>query len=376
MLYSGTHAGMETAATQDSDLPLPPPKPAAAAAAASGCHVTPHQSMPATQPSARLSHASAHGANSPVDGSSAALALAYDSPASSSHSRSRLRDLAMGSNASDMAANAPLPPESLQMAPNTRLPPQALQVAQQKAQCLSDLLSRQFQASGPAQMPRRTAAASTACAQAAVQTPSVRRLSRFGPLLKPGSVTSVKSVAHTQLVTSAAQGADTPSAAPRATPRTIPKAPQGQAQVQPQLPASPTAAAAAAVNLEAAEPVGQHSQGLHTAFGLPAGSQQVTSHGIAAVFEPSSKSDHMRHTAAAEAAASLTYDPADAHCPRSMHSATPSAAVRHVATGSGAAAVSPDTLAATAAHSAAAVVGPHSCPWCCCCCTRVCHFSS
>lgn len=86
MLIADTSAGMEaltevpTAVATDMDLPLPPPRPTAAAATAVKPHVTPHQAMPATQSSARPSHASAPDADSPGHDSPGADSPGHDPP--------------------------------------------------------------------------------------------------------------------------------------------------------------------------------------------------------------------------------------------------------------------------------------------------------
>ena len=342
-----------TAAAEDKNLPLPPSRPATAEATAAAAVLEPHvnsrHSLPATP--ARLLHASALDADSPVrvdhNGSLAALALAYDSPASSTHGRSRLKD--------STATDTSLSPEALHVPANTPLPPETLQVAQYKAQCLADLLGRQSLAPKLAQMPGQTAAASTAGAVTSVQTPLVRCPSRLGP----GSKASDLSTAPAQPAKTVVQGASTPSATLKA-PRRHSKAHlQKQGQVLLQLPALPTAAAAAAVSLEAAASVSQQSKGLQAVASLSKfqSSQQATSQGRSdGVVGSSSRLDHVNHTAAAGATASLTNESAAACFRRSIRPATPCAVVVHAASSGGVAAVSPDTPAATAAPSAAAVV--------------------
>lgn len=88
------------------------------------------------------------------------------------------------------------------MAAYALLPPEALQVARLTAQSLSELLSRRSQA---------YQTASKTNAQAALQTPPMRRPSRFGPLPQPGLLAHLQSdtpAAQKQPATSLVRGAD------------------------------------------------------------------------------------------------------------------------------------------------------------------------
>lgn len=238
-----TEAAPEAAAVEtDLPLPPPPPRPAAAAAVATGHHVTLHQPMPVTSSSAGLPHTSRHRAHLPMrtehDGSLAALASAYSSPAPPGRSRlsvstdfrSRLTGMTRASNPISQAAELPnqlaealmppsetvfpptqalLPPPNISFPPTETLlppiqgllppaensfmpteallPPTALAVAHQEARRLSDMLWRAHQASEHAQIPGQAASDCTAAPQTHEQNSAIGQLRKLGQEHRPKS---------------------------------------------------------------------------------------------------------------------------------------------------------------------------------------------